>query len=173
MLDAMASAVLAFAVASVKVATGRNLVAFCCGCAYRRRTNRITLSVASAIIGLPFFMAAYSTPFGHPIHGHSTRRSERSDAGFLQLIRGCRTGQGFLYLADPEFLVFQPPVAAVPPSLPSAGYSLFRLDFPLSAMRWALCTSRSRMASASVGSPIASCQCSTGSWLVTRVECVA
>jgi len=58
MLDAMASAVLAFAVASVKVATGRNLVAFCCGCAYRRRTNRITLSVVSAIIGLPLLMAS-------------------------------------------------------------------------------------------------------------------
>jgi transposase InsO family protein len=25
---------------------------------------------------------AYSTPFGHPVHGHSAGRSERSEAGF-------------------------------------------------------------------------------------------
>ena len=39
---------------------------------------------------------AYSTPFGHPFHGHSAGRSERSDAGLLRLLRGSRTGQSFL-----------------------------------------------------------------------------
>src|SRR5204863_8842440 len=41
---------------------------------------------------------------------------------------------------------------------------------PLRLSRCALCTSRSRMASAIVGSPMISCQCSTGSWLVIMVE---
>lgn len=42
--------------------------------------------------------------------------------------------------------------------------SLFRL------ILWALWTSRSRRASAMVASPITSCQCSMGSWLVTIVD---
>ena len=41
---------------------------------------------------------------------------------------------------------------------------------PVRASLWALCTRRSRIASASVASPIALCQFFTGSWLVTRVE---
>jgi hypothetical protein len=41
---------------------------------------------------------------------------------------------------------------------------------PLRLRRWALWTKRSRIASASVGWPMTSCQCSTGSWLVTMVE---
>lgn len=38
-----------------------------------------------------------------------------------------------------------------------------RIDFPFSANRWELCTSRSRIASASVASPMAACQSLTGS----------
>jgi len=38
-----------------------------------------------------------------------------------------------------------------------------RMESPFKAILYALWTSRSRMASARVGSPIASCQCSTGS----------
>src|SRR5687768_635134 len=47
---------------------------------------------------------------------------------------------------------------------------LRRMDSPLRAMRWAACTMRSRMASASVGSSSHWCQAFTGSWLVMRVE---
>src|SRR6478609_11034056 len=45
-----------------------------------------------------------------------------------------------------------------------------RIDSPFRVRRWALWTRRSRMASAMVGLPMTSCQCSTGSWLVTMVE---
>ena len=47
-----------------------------------------------------------------------------------------------------------------------------RIDAPVSGKRWACWTRRSRMASASVGSPAAraGCQASTGSWLTTSVE---
>ena len=55
-----------------------------------------------------------------------------------------------------------------PPVLP---FRFLRMDSPFSSMRWALCTSRSRMLSAMVGSPIWTCQEDTGNWLVSRVEC--
>jgi hypothetical protein len=48
--------------------------------------------------------------------------------------------------------------------------ALTRRRAPLSSMRWAWCTMRSRMVSARVGSPTTSCQRLTGSWLVSRVE---
>jgi AcrR family transcriptional regulator len=53
----------------------------------------------------------------------------------------------------------------------TAGVWLFfrRMDAPFRVIVWALWTSRSRMASANVASPMTACQCSTGSWLVTRV----
>jgi hypothetical protein len=41
------------------------------------------------------------------------------------------------------------------------------IEGPLRVSRWALCTRRSRMASAMVGSPMLSSQFSTGTWLVT------
>ena len=40
----------------------------------------------------------------------------------------------------------------------AGAFSFFRIDSPLSASLWALWTRRSRMASASVGSPIVWCQ---------------
>jgi hypothetical protein len=48
--------------------------------------------------------------------------------------------------------------------------STLRMESPASFSRWALCTSRSRMASASVASPITACQSLGSSWLVTTVE---
>lgn len=51
----------------------------------------------------------------------------------------------------------------------TARAAVLRRLSPCRRMRWALCTRRSRMASARVGSPINSCQRSTGTWLVTRV----
>ncbi len=45
-----------------------------------------------------------------------------------------------------------------------------RIESPRISIRCALCTSRSRMPSASVGSPICSCQRETGSWEVRIVE---
>ena len=47
---------------------------------------------------------------------------------------------------------------------------IFRRDSPARVRGWAWWTRRSRMASARVGSPRASCQWATGNWLVTRVE---
>jgi|LSQX01.1.fsa_nt_gb hypothetical protein len=47
---------------------------------------------------------------------------------------------------------------------------LFRMDSPLSVMVWALWISLSRMASARVGSPMVSCQCSMGTCAAMRVE---
>ena len=41
-----------------------------------------------------------------------------------------------------------------------------RIDSPVSVKRWWFCISRSSIASAIVASPIHSCQCSIGSWLV-------
>jgi hypothetical protein len=46
------------------------------------------------------------------------------------------------------------------------GFRFLRMDSPRISMRWALCTRRSRMPSAMVGSPICSCQRETGSWEV-------
>jgi hypothetical protein len=46
----------------------------------------------------------------------------------------------------------------------------FRSESPFKLSWWALWTKRSRMASAKVASPMAACQCSIGSWLVTMVE---
>ena len=45
-----------------------------------------------------------------------------------------------------------------------------RIDSPRISMRWALCTSRSRILSARVGSPICSCHLATGSWLVKIMD---
>ena len=45
-----------------------------------------------------------------------------------------------------------------------------RMEGPFRAMRCEDCKNRSKMASAKVGSAIAPCQLSTGSWLTTRVE---
>ena len=45
-----------------------------------------------------------------------------------------------------------------------------RMLSPVIGIRWALWTRRSRMASASVGLPMISCHCSTGTRLVTMVE---
>ncbi len=47
---------------------------------------------------------------------------------------------------------------------------IFRRDSPARLRAWAWWTRRSRMASARVGSPRASCQWATGNGLVTRVE---
>jgi len=41
---------------------------------------------------------------------------------------------------------------------------------PLSSMRWALCTMRSNIASARVGSAMMSCHCASGTWLVIRSD---
>ena len=46
----------------------------------------------------------------------------------------------------------------------------FRIESPFRSSLYALCTRRSRIASASVGSPTMSCHLSTGTWLVTTVE---
>jgi hypothetical protein len=54
-------------------------------------------------------------------------------------------------------------------ALHSTASGLRRL-LPVNAMRWELCTRRSRIASASVGSPTISYQRSTGTWLVMISE---
>src|ERR1700677_1498309 len=59
------------------------------------------------------------------------------------------------------------PVQLPVPHVASSG---LRRLLPVSAMRWELCTRRSRMASASVGSPTISYQRSTGTWLVMVSE---
>jgi hypothetical protein len=50
------------------------------------------------------------------------------------------------------------------------GLRFLRMDSPRISMRWALCTKRSRMPSAMVGSPICSCQRETGNCEVRIVE---
>lgn len=55
-------------------------------------------------------------------------------------------------------------------SFPAFVLRFLRIDSPCSSMRWALCTRRSRVESAMVGSPICACQEETGSWLVSRIE---
>jgi len=53
----------------------------------------------------------------------------------------------------------------------ASGFPRFlRIESPRISIRWALWTSRSRIPSASVGSPICSCQRETGSCEVTMVE---
>ncbi len=49
-------------------------------------------------------------------------------------------------------------------------HSFRRMPSPFNSMRWALCTIRSRMASAMVGSPIMACQPETGSCAVMIVD---
>ena len=46
----------------------------------------------------------------------------------------------------------------------SGGLRFLRIDSPRISIRWAVCTRRSRMPSAMVGSPICSCQRETGNW---------
>ena len=53
---------------------------------------------------------------------------------------------------------------------PSFPWSSLRTELPFSSIWWALWTSRSRMLSARVGSPICSCQRLTGIWLVRIIE---
>ena len=50
------------------------------------------------------------------------------------------------------------------------GAARLRMDSPLSSMRYALCTTRSRMASARVPSPIVRYQSSIGSWLAMATD---
>jgi hypothetical protein len=101
----------------------------------------------------------------HPIH----RIPATQSTGFLP--RGPREGCHPLP-AKPTTLGAQRRWAV---SCYSAGTPLvklpcrFRMDSPCKVILSALCTRRSRIASASVGSPQASCQCSTGNWLVTSV----
>ena len=54
--------------------------------------------------------------------------------------------------------------------LDGCGPRFLRIESPRISMRWALWTSRSRMPSAAVGSPICSCQRATGSCEVRIVE---
>ena len=50
------------------------------------------------------------------------------------------------------------------------GAARLRMDSPLSSMRYALCTTRSRMASARVPSPTVRYQSSMGSWLAMAMD---
>lgn len=88
-----------------------------------------------------FSPTAYSTEDGHQVHGivgsHSTPRAVWPTGAWTQA-RPVGSS-GFIAAAR------------------------LRMLSPARGRRWALWTSRSRMASARVGSPMASCQCSTGS----------
>ncbi len=55
-------------------------------------------------------------------------------------------------------------------SVKSGARFFLRMLSPLSSMRWALWTIRSRIASAMVGSPIMACHPDTGSWAVMMVD---
>jgi hypothetical protein len=69
---------------------------------------------------------------------------------------------------DASALAVDSPMGQDP--FPSFPWSSLRADLPCISMWWALWTSRSRMLSARVGSPICSCQRLTGIWLVRIVE---
>lgn len=79
-----------------------------------------------------------------------------------KISRQDRLGTAISWLLDRRHLAFLAQ-ASLPPRF-------LRIDSPRISMRWALCTSRSRMLSAKVGSPICSCHWATGSWLVSTVE---
>jgi hypothetical protein len=57
-----------------------------------------------------------------------------------------------------------------PGSHPSFFSGRFRRDGPFITILWALCSTRSRIASATVGSPSWSCHRFVGSWLVMIVD---
>ena len=57
-------------------------------------------------------------------------------------------------------------------SLPPRPPFFFRIDSPCNSIRCAACTKRSRMLSATVGSPICACHFATGNWLVNSVDLV-
>jgi hypothetical protein len=96
---------------------------------------------------------AFQLDVGHLFRSKSAGRSD-----------GCRPGWRVAHWSG-----------LISPSTDGAGQArlcgavFLRSDSPRSWRRWALCTTRSRMASASVGSPMMSCQRSTGSWLVISV----
>jgi hypothetical protein len=64
----------------------------------------------------------------------------------------------------------RPGLARGSPGAPRVWIEGSRIEGPCRSMTWALWTRRSQMASASVGSPISSCQALTGTWLVMRVD---
>ena len=79
----------------------------------------------------------------------------------IEILRQDRPGTTILRSLDRSTSLFAQ--AFLPPRS-------LRIDSPCISMRWALCTSRSRMLSAKVGSPICSCHLATGNWLVKMVE---
>jgi len=100
-------------------------------------------ALAHASLSTPFFSLGQNPNFAHRnLAPESPQNDDRTHPG-------------------PEPLPFSQ--AFLPPRS-------LRIDSPCISMRWALCTSRSRMLSAKVGSPICSCHLATGTWLVRIME---
>src|ERR1700756_2966746 len=118
------------------------------------------------------------------IPGSCDQSSERSDAGFCILVESdhdrqvrvcCCWSCGKVEIAPAISKgVFCPsfPQLLARRFIHFSSFSPFflRMESPRISMRCALCTSRSRIPSASVGSPICSCQRATGNYQVRIIE---
>ena len=109
--------------------------------------------------------------------------SERSDAGLLIVEEvfgfvkerhpersGGRTAQAGIGVRGREAALSPLSTVESGARFMRYGFVRLRIESPFISIRCALCTSRSRMPSASVGSPICSCQRAIGSCEVSTVE---
>ena len=141
--------------------------------AMRRRIEKPNRLYEVTAVYLPFATSgheAQAVSLGTQLSPMYTHRddyaSETSRGGsiatfLVKILRQGHPGAAITLTQDPRHLSYIQ--AFVPPRS-------LRIDSPRISMRWALCTSRSRMLSAKVGSPICSCHLATGSWLVKIVE---
>lgn len=94
--------------------------------------------------------------------------AEQPSLAVEKLIKRTGNGQTGSYSNTATVLL---PTMWVPCGCYALGFDRFlRMASPRISMRWALCTSRSRMPSANMGSPICSCHFDTGSCEVRIVE---
>ena len=131
---------------------------------------KIVVVEAVRKVEIPRRFAGFPSGVGTPLFGVSTERLFHSFGAGRSFLQKTSRQDGLETTitgsVDPQHVLFfllQPPYTFL-------SFRCLRIDSPRSSMRWALCTKRSRMASASVGSPICSCQRDTGSCEVRIIE---
>ena len=123
---------------------------------------KIVVVEAVRKVGIPRLLRDFQAEWEPRFSGVSTERLFHSfwrrPIYFQKTWRQDRLGTTIANAVDRQHGLFSPSSVVYAFLSPRC----MRIDSPRISMRWALCTKRSRMASANVGSPICSCQRDTG-----------